>query len=169
MEKRAGHPRTRWSTSDQHTARAKRPTQKHLTKAEGRSAKGQGRSKASRARDVIRATAYKKAHPEATKKTRAKTWAKHGARYNFQRAERRARWKSIDPHGAADLFDNITTALDLQRAGFRSIDPNGLSIYETWEDPEEMETRMKLSGQIPCTPQERKKLQRKAAKKKGPK
>jgi hypothetical protein len=74
------------------------------------------------------------------------------------------------PRIRTEHFDGFlfTNPFHDSRPTFQIVDPRGAHGLEEWETPDEMTTRMKLTKQIPCDPQELKRLQKKAAKKEGP-
>ena len=105
------------------------------------------RSEKSRRRDRERVRRWRKKNRDRYRAAQRSTWKKHKAKYNFQRAERRARWKKLDglQDAGADFSElHTTTENQLRRPSLYRVDTNGRIHGEAEMSAEELIETWKL-------------------------
>jgi hypothetical protein len=167
MKNKAGHPRTRPPppSEDEKKRRRRASTERWHKKKFGRDRYPK------RGRQPLDPKERKRRRGIATRKAAKKWRSKNRNKIAQYNQDHYARTHRKNPrHEIESLSDTMSAirAMEITTPEYRRISAAGLSVYEPWEDPEQMAARMKLSGEIPCTPKELKQLQRNAAKKKGP-
>lgn len=105
------------------------------------------RSEKSRQRDRNRVRRWREKNRDRYRAAQRCTWKKHKARYNFQRAERRARWKNLDglQDAGADFGQlHTTTENQLRRPRLYHADTRGRIHKEVELSAEELVETWKL-------------------------
>ena len=106
------------------------------------------RSEKSRRRDRERVRTWRKKNRDRYRANQRRTWKKNKAKYNFQRAERRSRWKKLDglQEAGADFGELCTTTENqLRRPRLYYVDTNGRIHEETELPAEELIESWKLA------------------------